>query len=211
MPVSAFLVWFGTLLLSQFVALLAALQLADHFGAPERLTMVILILLLFCFVAIVTFAFAHAGARRVGILDLVAVSLAALAATPAAVQSLADAVVARSLRLDGSDVHLTLELLLPALIAVLVQWGLVRRRYLQQRGDDDLSPWPWVTTIAAGLAVLNPVSLDLLGAAAARSRFEGFAGLPRDVALALLAIIVMTAIECYIRGRMLRRRLGAPA
>ena len=61
------------------------------------------------------------------------------------------------------NTSITLELIVPALLAVLVQWGLVRRRWLQGHGDeDDLTRWPWITTAVAGLVILNPFGLAFL-------------------------------------------------
>src|SRR5436190_357811 len=57
-----------------------------------------------------------------------------------------------------------LQLVIPALVAVLVHWGLVRRRQLRTIGEDDLSRWPWVTTAVAGLVLLNPFGLAFLQA-----------------------------------------------
>ena len=51
---------------------------------------------------------------------------------------------------------------MPALLVVLMQWGLVRRRFLRATGADDLTLWPWLTTAAAGLAILNPIGLALV-------------------------------------------------
>jgi uncharacterized BrkB/YihY/UPF0761 family membrane protein len=60
-----FFVFFGILLLSQFVALLAGLQLADHFRATEEFIAVMMAIIVFALVAIVAFAIAYAFAPRV--------------------------------------------------------------------------------------------------------------------------------------------------
>src|SRR5204862_963390 len=106
---------------------------------------------------------------------------------------------------------ITLELIVPALIAVLVQWGLVRRRWRRLHGDEELTRWPWVTTAVAGLVILNPFGLAFLHGTLSRSGgdllWEFVATVTGGV---LAALLVMAWIECYIRERMLNRRLEAP-
>ena len=58
---------------------------------------------------------------------------------------------------------------MPSVLAVLVQWGLVRRRHLQMAGEDDLTLWPWVTTVVAGFVILNPYGLAFLQATLKRT------------------------------------------
>ena len=55
------------------------------------------------------------------------------------------------------------KLVVPALLAVLVQWGLVRRRWLRTAGQLDLTRWPWFATGAAALTVLSLIGLAFLG------------------------------------------------
>ena len=97
---------------------------------------------------------------------------------------------------------------------MLVQWGLVRRRWLQATGEEDLTRWPWITTVVAGLAILNPFGLAIFAAALKRDptgdwlwhlsgRYRG--GLWHDRRGRGAG-----GIECYIRGRILRRREPAP-
>ncbi len=50
---------------------------------------------------------------------------------------------------------------------MLVQWGLVRRRWLRAAAEDDFTRWPWIATAVAGLVVLNPFGLAFLQAYAA--------------------------------------------
>ena len=92
---------------------------------------------------------------------------------------------------------------------MLVQWGLVRRRWLRLRGEDDFTLWPWITTMIGGLAILNPLGLDIIGQAIAYRPTNWLRDVVRTVALSgVAALIVMILIEYYIRGRMLRRRLA---
>ena len=94
-----------------------------------------------------------------------------------------------------------LSCVIPALLAVLVQWGLVRRRWLRAAGEDDLARWPWVTTAVAGLTILNPIGLAVAWSAFNPSPAEMMWALFAAVAAAVAAaLVVMAAIECYIRG-----------
>ena len=196
----AFFVFGGTLLLSQLVALLAALQLADHFQATEEFVAVMLALIVFVSVAMAVFVAAYAMAQSTSAIGWAAISLVivavAMVMVPSTIQRFAQRSTNRyTVGIEGAAI--AIELLVPALIAVLVQWGLVRRRLMRMRGEDDLTLWPWVTTAIAGFAVLNPFGLRILDAALAQSTTDWL----RD-----LWLVVMAAVECYIRGRMLRRR-----
>jgi hypothetical protein len=109
------------------------------------------------------------------------------------------------------NTYITLELIVPALSAVLVQWGLVRRHWLRLHGEEELTRWPWVTTAVAGLVILNPIGLAFLGGTLNRSGGDLLWEFVATVTGAgLAALLVMAWIECYIRDRMLNRRLGAP-
>ena len=101
--------------------------------------------------------------------------------------------------------------MIPALLAVLVQWGLVRRRWLRAAGEDDFTRWPWIATAVAGLVVLNPFGLAFLRATLQHSAADFMWEFTATVTGAgLAALLVMAWIECYIRDRILRRRLEAP-
>jgi hypothetical protein len=132
-----FFVFLGILLLSQFVALLAGLQLADHFRATEEFIAVMMAIIVFALVAIVAFAIAYVFARTTRPLRSVAMTLVlvvlVLLALPKMIPWLYEPKV-NPLRITTKEVPVLLELLVPALILILVQWGLVRRRWLRRRG-----------------------------------------------------------------------------
>ena len=108
------------------------------------------------------------------------------------------------------NTYITLELLIPALLAVLVQWGLLRRRWLRARGAESLTLWPWITTLIGALVVLSPPGLAFIGSAINRSPTNWLRDLALMIVLAgVMVLVVMAAIECYIRRRTLRRRLSA--
>ena len=101
---------------------------------------------------------------------------------------------------------------MPALLAVLVQWGLVRRRFLHATGADDLTLWPWLTTAAAGLAILNPIGLALVWMALKAPSADALKDVATTVTAAGAAVlVVMGAIECYIRGRRRSRDRWEPS
>jgi hypothetical protein len=201
----------GMLLLSLVVAVLAALQLGDHFRTGEEFVPILLLIAIFATAAIAVFAITYAVALQLSSINRIAIALAALALALVALPSLVERVAERSsnpFTIDTESTAVTLELLVPALLVVLVQWGLVRRRWLRAAGEDDLSIWPWITTAIAGLALLNPLGLSVLSSALRQSDFMApyFGAVTAAIAGTL---VVMAGIECYIRGRILGRRLAA--
>src|SRR5437764_14217370 len=155
----------GMLLISMLVALLAALQLGDFFSASGEFGLVILGVVAFTVFALAVFALAYAVTRRAGVLTAVAVILAIVALAPAALPGLIQKIADRSqnpFTVGVENTYITLELIVPALLAVLVQWGLVQRRWLRAHGDEELSRWPWITTAVAGFVSLNPFGLAFL-------------------------------------------------
>ena len=144
-------------------------------------------------------------------LNAVAAGLALLAFIPLALPALVKTAADRSTNpftVAIENTAIAIELIVPALVAVLVQWGLVRRRWLRLRGEDDLSRWPWIATMVGGLAILNPFGLDIIGQAISIARPTGCATCAHHRARRLAALLGMMGLESYIRGRMLRRRLA---
>ena len=74
--------------MSLVVALLAALQLGDFFGANDEFGLVILGVMGFTVFALLVFALAYAATRRAAVLTFVALILAALALAPVALPGL---------------------------------------------------------------------------------------------------------------------------
>ena len=212
---SAVFAFLGMLLISMLVALLAALQLGDFFFANDEFVLVIAGLVGFTAVSLGVFAVAYAVAARAVVITAVALVLAVLAFAPVALPGLIQKIADRSTNphsVGVENTYITIELVVPALLAVLVQWGLVRRRWLRNAGLDDLTRWPWVTTGIAGFVILSPFGLAFLGATlkhAAADFLWQFTATVTGVVLG--ALLVMAWIECYIRDRMLNRRLAANA
>ena len=133
------------LLISMVVALLAALQLGDFFNASDEFGLVILALRRSRSCARRCSRSPMRLARRAGMLTSAALSLAVVALTPMALPGLIQTIADRSTNpftVGVENTCITLELIVPALLAVLVQWGLVRRRWLElarRRGSDALA------------------------------------------------------------------------
>jgi hypothetical protein len=210
MAVFAFL---GMLLISLLVALLAALQLGDFFFANNEFALVIAGVAGFTTVALAVFAVAYALARRAGVLTAVALGLALLALAPVALPGLIQKIADRSTNpytIGVENTYITIELVVPALLAVLVQWGLVLRRWRKTAGEDELTRWPWIATGVACLVILNPIGLAFVSSTWKHSPTDWLWELAASVtAGVLVALLVMAWIECYIRDRMLNRRQAA--
>ena len=210
---SAAFAFLGMLLVSMVVALLAALQLGDFFGANDEFVLVIAGVMGFAAFALAVFALAYALTRRAGVLTLAALVLAVLALGPVVLPGLVQTIADRSTdpyTLGVENTYITLELVIPALLAVLVQWGLVRRRWLRVAGEEDLARWPWFTTAIAGLVILNPIGLAFLQATLKHSVSDSMWQFTATVTAGVLGVLlVMAWVECYIRERILNRRPAA--
>jgi hypothetical protein len=203
----------GMLLISMVVALLAAMSLGDFFGASDEFGVVVLVVMGFVAVAQAVFALIYAVARSVWPITIVAWVLAVAALAPLALPNLIQRIADRSTNpfsVGAENIHITLELVIPALLAVLVQWGLVRRRWLRAVGDDDLTRWPWVTSMLAALILLSPYGLAFLQGTLKRSGGDLLWQFTATVtAVTLGVLLVMAYTECYIRERILNRRRAA--
>jgi uncharacterized membrane protein len=199
------LAFLGMWLLSLVVAVLAALQLGDFFGSGDELAAAIIAVTAEASISLGMLAVGYRFARRASLLDAIAFCIAmvavALALWPGGAEALASQPAA------GHN-SLIVETLLPVLLAVLIQWGLLRQRWLRTAGEVDISQWPWLSTMSACVLALNPLGLALISTALHAAPRE----LPADLATALVtgtacALVVAGAIECYIRWHIQRRRL----
>src|SRR5215831_2480834 len=155
---AAFVAFVGTLLLSLVVSLIAALQLGDFFGSGDEFVLVLGYLLVFGTATFVIFAIGYRLAPSLRVLNLLAFALAMLALVPPATPGFVHRIAEHSTNpytVGIERTYIRIELLVPALIAVLVQWGLIRGRWLRAAGEEDLTLWPWLTTAVAGLVILN--------------------------------------------------------
>lgn len=210
---AAFFAFLGILLTSMVVALLAALSLGDFFGANDEFGLVIAGVMAFATASMLVLALVYAVTRSERPIAWVAWLLAIAALAPFAWPDLTQAIADRSnnpLGIPTESIYVAIELMVPALVAVLVQWTLVRRRWLAAAGADDLTRWPWITTVLAGLILLSPFGLAFLQGTLQRSGGDmlwQFTAMITGVVLGVL--LVMAYIECYIRERILNRRRAA--
>jgi hypothetical protein len=212
---AAFFAFLGILLTSMVVALLAALSLGDFFGASEEFGPVIAGVMGFAIVSMLVFALIYAVTRSERPIAWVAWLLAIATLGPFVWPDLPQAIADRSAGPQGVTtdyIFIAIELMVPALLAVLVQWALVRRRWLTAVGAEGLTRWPWITTVLAGLILLSPFGLAFLQGTLRRSGSDllwEYTAMITGVVLGVL--LVMAYIECYIREWMINRRHRPPA
>ena len=205
-----FLIFVGTFLLSMFVGTLAALSLAEAFRADQEFIAVLFLLPAFSFVAILAFATGYALASRAAVLGWIAAGMAVLTVVFVAAPTLA-ALGSGSTAMSPKDVQVSLELIVSALVILLVQWGLVRRRFQRRHGEPQLSRWPWISTIVGGFIVLSPPMIAAIGTVLTQSRADWSAGRGLPAASLALFIAIAAISECTIRARRLRsQQLAAP-
>jgi hypothetical protein len=200
------------LLISLLVALLATLQLGDFFLANNEFVIVISYVVVFTVASLAAFLVASSRATRPSHLVYIALVLVLFALAPLALPSLIQAIAAHSTNPYSVGVEqttITIELVVPALLAVLVQWGLMRRRWLRATGESDFTRWPWIATATAALAILNPIGLSFVASTLKHAAGDFMWPLTATVTGSGIALlVVMAAIECYIRDRQLRRGWG---
>lgn len=200
----------GMLLISMLVALLAALQLGDFFLANDEFILVMAGVAGFTAVSLAVFAFIYARAQRASSITGVALGLALIALAPTALPGLIQKIADRSTNpytVGVENTSIVIELIVPALLAVLAQWGLVRRRWLRNAGEDDLTRWPWFTVAVAAFVILNPMGLSFLQSTLKHSPTDWLWELTSTVTAGVLGVLLVAAwIECYIRDRILNRR-----
>jgi hypothetical protein len=128
----------GALALSLLAALAAAAQFADHFWYGEDFGLFVLPISGFVVVALSIFALAGARARSDRILAVVAIGLVIaallLVAAPFLVAHIAGQSSNPDLSLRGRDPQIRTTLLIPMLLAIVIQWWAVRRGLLKARG-----------------------------------------------------------------------------
>jgi hypothetical protein len=108
--------------------------------------------------------------------------------------------------LRSHDQLIAVALLVPILLAILLQWRLVRWGWLAARRQTAPSTWPWFTTVFGLVLALNPLGLEILGAAIKQSRTDWFASLWLLVALTFgAALLLIGLIEWRIRVLRTRR------
>jgi hypothetical protein len=210
---AAFIAFAGMLLLSLVTSLIAAFQLGDFFGAGEEFPLVIGWVAAFGALTLVVFGIGYRLAPNVRALNILAFVLAMLALVPPVAPGFVQGIAEHSANpytIGVERTYIRLQLVVPTLLAILVQWGLVRGRWLRDAGQDELSLWPWVTTMVASLVVLNPYGLTFLAGTIRHSPTDFmWQSIAIATAAMLALLLVMAWVECYIRDRILDHRQAA--
>jgi hypothetical protein len=207
---AAALAFLGMWLLSLVIAELAALQLGDFFGAGVELSLVIAATTAYATLSFIVLGIGYGLAKRASQIDAVAFVLAIIAVVLALWPGGMEPIAAPSGNpsVVSEPTFVALELLVPALLAILIQWGLVRQRWLRVADQEDISRWPWLSSMASCLLALNPLGLAFIWSALHAAATDWL----KDFSIALVlgtacALVVVGAIECYIRWRIQLRRL----
>ena len=210
---AAFVAFVGMLLLSLVACLIAALQLGDYFGANDELLLILGYLAGFAFITLCIFAVCYRLARGVRAINMLAFLLAMLALLPPIIPAFIAAIAEHSTNpytVGIERTYIKLELIVPAMLAVLVQWGLVRGRWLRATGEEELTVWPWVSTVVAAVVILNPLGLTFLTDTIRHSPGDLlWRPVAIGTAVVLVTLLVVASIECYIRERILQRRTAS--
>ena len=201
----------GAFGLSLIVALVAAWRLVEHFWYGEDLDLFVPPVAGFVLVVTVVFGVSYARAQSGRAFGMIAIGLVAAALVIVATPFLAEYVAAQSKNpevvLRPRSGKIKTVLLIPILLTVATQWWFVRRRWLQARGLDHRTAWPWITTIAACVVMLSPIGLAILDAAVTQSVTDWLRGLWFIVALVFGGIVLLIGLIEW-RVRMRRRRRG---
>lgn len=205
------LIFAGVYILSLVVAYAVGIEVAEYFFLQEEFIVVMFALAVFSFVAFVVFAMVYVVQPNVKWLGYGAIGLALVAFGIEELPALADAIARRSTNpyLVGSaqDRAIAASLLLPAFVMLLIQWPLLRRRWLVARRLEHRMLWPWFTITLACFLALNRGGLDLIGSVFRQSPTDWLVGLwTLILAIACGALLVLALIEWWLRRRWLARR-----
>lgn len=210
------LIFTGISMLSLVAAYGVGSELAAYFFLDDEFNAVLFALALFSFLAIAVFAVLYAVQPNVKWLGYGAIGLAAAAFGVEQLPALADAFAGRSTNPymvgDAQDRALAASFLLPALIMLLVQWSLLRRRWLVAHRLEHRMLWPWFTIVLACLLALNPLGLAVIGSVIRQSTTDWLVGLwTTIVAIACGVLLVLALTEWWLRRRWLARRAADEA
>ncbi len=202
--------FFGALLVSLLLAFIAGQLIATTFDLTEEYIAVMFGHVILGLVAIALFIVTYLVARSHRAFNGAALALTALLVVLTLLPDISDAVYSKgtSPYNFGKNSALMIALLLPGLVLILVQWGLLRRRWQTQRDRAGaMTCWPWVTTIVAMVAVINPFGLEILKASLEQSTTDWLRGLWTLVAIGTGALLLIGGvIEFGIRRRTWKAR-----
>jgi hypothetical protein len=201
--------------LSLLAALGAAAQLADYYWYGEDFSLFVLPITIFAAVSIGAFGVAGACVRSSGGLRNVALALAVAAFALTLLTGFVGEIARRSANPDvvlrAHDRFVATAFLLPVLIAIVIQWRVVRRGWLRARGQDHASAWPWITFVVACVVIFSPPGLAIFGAAIAQSATDWLRQLWLTVVLGVTAVLALAGlVEWRIRTRKLGKARAAP-
>lgn len=187
-------------------ALAIIVSLADFFRASGEFSLIVGSVAAFCVFAALVLGTALHMRPAMTTLNAVAAAMAVVALLPLVLPGLVQAYAERSTNpfsIGIENTYITIELIMPALAAVLVQWGVLRNHLRRSAGPGGV---PWFAIALAGLVALNPFGLALLASAWKRSPTDWLWQLSLTIVTIAVAILVVIAlIECYIRRRKRRR------
>ena len=194
---------------SLLLALAAAWQLIDYYWYGEDLDLFVWPIASFALVSSVVFGTTSMRARGEGALRNAAITLAAIAVMLVVFPGVVGLVAAQSKNppvvLRSHDQLVAVALLVPMLLAILLQWRLVRWGWLVARRQTAPTAWPWFTTVFGLVLALNPLGLAILGAAIKQSRTDWFAALWLTVSLTCGGVLLLLGwTEWRIRLRRAR-------
>lgn len=205
------LIFAGVYIVSLVAAYAAGSEVAAYFFLEEEFDVIASVLALFSLLAIAVCAAIYAAQPNVKWLGYGAIGLAVVAFGIEQLPVLTDPIAARSTNpyLVGTalDRAIAASLLLPALVMLLVQWPLLRRRWLVARGLEHRMLWPWFTIALAGLLALSRPGLEVIGSVVRHSSTDWLVGLWTVIlAVASAVLAVLALIEWWLRRRWLARR-----
>lgn len=198
------------LVASLAAALAIAGSLGEFFRASGEFSLILGSAAGFCVFATVALGMALHVRPDMTMLNAASCALAAVVLLPLALPGFVQLYADRSTNpfsVGAENTYITIELIVPALAAVLVQWGILRSHLRSAAGPDGI---PWFAIAVAGLVAFNPIGLAFLASAWKRSPTDWLWQLSLMIVTVAIAILVVIAlIECYIRRRKRRRAAGA--
>jgi hypothetical protein len=156
------LIFVAVYILSSLAAYAAGRQIADFFFLQDEFTAVLMALMIFSSVAIAAFAAAYVLVSRARPLGYVAIALAVVAVVIEELPVLAEAFAKRStnpVMIGDTQINaIAATMLVPTAVMLLIQWPLIRRRWLVARGAEyrsagrgsqSCSPASWASILSA--------------------------------------------------------------
>lgn len=201
----------GIYIFSLAVAYAAGVEVAAYFFLQDEFDAVLFALALFSVLAIAMFAALYVVQPNVTWLGYGAIGLGAAAFGVEQLPALADAFARHStnpyLVGGAQDLAIAAAFLLPAFVMLLMQWVLLRRRWLVAHRLEHRMVWPWFTIVLACLLALNPLGLAVIGSVIRQSSTDWLVGLwTTIVAIASGVLLALALIEAWLRRRWVARR-----